>query len=55
MNLKRVLHHCPGFEAFDADIKMTLKTTSVYAFRTLKAQPFQGFSCMVGGQAGQII
>jgi len=27
----------------------------VYAFRAVKSQPFQGFSSMVGGQAGQII
>ena len=31
------------------------KIPPVYAFRTLKAQPFQGFSGMVGRQVGQII
>ena len=46
---------CPGFETFDADIKMTLKTTSVYAFSTVKTQLRQGFSGTISKQAGQII
>ena len=32
-----------------------VKMPPVYAFRPVKVQPFQGFPCTVGGQAGQII
>ena len=31
------------------------KIPLVYAFKPLKSPPFQGFSGMVSGQAGQII
>lgn len=33
----------------------SVKIPPVYAFRPVISQPFQGFSGMVGGQAGQII
>ena len=46
---------CPGFKTFDADIKATLKTPPVYAFREIKAHENQVFPCIVGGQVGQTI
>ena len=49
----------PGLRGADAPEERSRtaeeKIPPVYAFRPVKTQPWQGFSGMVGGQAGQII